>query len=594
MLAAQGIPPRQIAAAASGARTQGVAVGEYLIGNGYVSAETLYRSVAQHLHVPFLSDELPLRENIDPYAAAKRGIAPIVPDHPGAPRVVVAPRGAGLDRLIAGVHAAKNRRTRFAVAVPARLGEAVRAQCEGTIARAASDALSDLDPAFSANAGPSAGHVAIALTCVTGAVAVGLGFPLLAGIGLAIAFFCAIVLRLSAVAMSFGPSISAPGLPDAELPIYTIIIALYREEAIVGHLLAALERLDYPRAKLDAKIVVEADDVQTIAALRAVRTRFRFEIIVAPPGAPRTKPRALNVALSFAHGALTCVFDAEDEPEPLQLRRSAEIFAKAAPDIGCLQARLVVDNYADNWLTRLYAIDYATLFEVIDPGFANLKLPVPLGGSSNHFRTEALRKVGGWDAWNVTEDADLGLRLARFGYKVATFDSETLEEVPAAIPAFLRQRTRWLKGWMQTMFVNVRNPRRLIRELGFAAASCTALGLGSAIIGALLWPVFALLLILDAAFGPLLAPQSPGQVLNSTLWCFNALFGAAALFGPIAIAMKRQRLQALSPWLPLWPFYQALITLAAWCAVVELWRNPFGWAKTEHGLARSSRSQSIS
>jgi cellulose synthase/poly-beta-1,6-N-acetylglucosamine synthase-like glycosyltransferase len=183
-------------------------------------------------------------------------------------------------------------------------------------------------------------------------VAVGLGFPLLAGIGLAIAFFCAILLRLSAAAMSFGPSISGPGLPDAELPVYTIIIALYREEAIVRHLLAALERLDYPRAKLDTKIVVEADDVQTIAALRAVRTRFRFEIIVAPRGVPRTKPRALNVALPFAHGALTCVFDAEDEPEPLQLRRAAEIFAKAALDIGCLQARLVVDNYADNWLTR--------------------------------------------------------------------------------------------------------------------------------------------------------------------------------------------------------------------------------------------------
>jgi cellulose synthase/poly-beta-1,6-N-acetylglucosamine synthase-like glycosyltransferase len=122
-------------------------------------------------------------------------------------------------------------------------------------------------------------------------------------------------------------------------------------------------------------------------------------------------------------------------------------------------------HYADNWL--IYAVDYAMLFEVTDPGLVNLRLPVPIGGSSNHFRTELLRKGGGWDAWNVTENADLGLRLARFGYKVATFDSETLEDIPAAIPAFLRQRTRWLKGWMQTLFINMRNLRRLTRRLGF-------------------------------------------------------------------------------------------------------------------------------
>jgi cellulose synthase/poly-beta-1,6-N-acetylglucosamine synthase-like glycosyltransferase len=204
-----------------------------------------------------------------------------------------------------------------------------------------------------------------------------------------------------------------------------------------------------------------------------------------------------------------------------------------------------------------------------------------------------LRSVGGWDAWNVTEDADLGLRLARFGYKVATFDSETLEEVPAAIPAFLRQRTRWLKGWMQTLFINARDPRRLVRELGFAAAACTMVGFGSAIIGALLWPLFAVWLFFDACFGPLLAPRSTGEILHSTVWCFNAVFGAFAIFGAIAIAIKRQRLVALWPWVLLWPLYQTLVTVAAWRAIFELWSNPFGWAKTEHGLAKSSRARSI-
>jgi hypothetical protein len=449
MLAARGIPPRQIAAAAAGARAQGVAVGDYLIASGYVTAETFYRFVAQHLGVPFLFGKLPLRDDVDPHAAARRGIAPIAPRSAGATRVVVGPRGARLERLIAGMHPAKNLRAHFAVTTPDCLEQSLRAHAEQKIARAASDGLSDRDRTLSARGGPTGEEVAIVSTCLAALLAGIIRFPLLAGTCFALAFFAAISLRLFAVAMSFAPPLRRPELADAELPVYTIIVALYREEAVVGHLLAALGRLDYPRAKLDTKIVVESDDIGTIAALRAARTRFPFEIVVAPPGLPRTKPRALNVALPFARGDLTCVFDAEDEPERLQLRRAAEIFAGVSPDTACLQARLIVDNHADNWLTRLYAIDYATLFEVINPGYANMKLPLPLGGSSNHFRTGALRAVGGWDAWNVTEDADLGLRLARFRYRAATFDSETLEEVPAAIPAFLRQRTRWLKGWMR-------------------------------------------------------------------------------------------------------------------------------------------------
>ena len=218
-------------------------------------------------------------------------------------------------------------------------------------------------------------------------------------------------------------------------------------------------------------------------------------------------------------------------------------------------------------------------------------LPIPLGGTSNHFRTAALREVGGWDAWNVTEDADLGLRLARFGYHVATFDSETFEEVPAAVPAFLRQRTRWIKGWMQTLFINGRNPRRLVQELGLASAACTLIGLASAILGALLWAVFCLLLLWNLVLEPLPVPQNTGEFLHAALWCFNAFFGALAVFGAITLGMQRQKLGQLWPWLFLWPAYQALVTIAAWRAALELWRDPFGWAKTEHGLARSSRSR---
>jgi cellulose synthase/poly-beta-1,6-N-acetylglucosamine synthase-like glycosyltransferase len=591
MLSARGIAPSQIAAAAAGARAQGVTAGDFLIGNGYVAADTLYGCIADHLGMPFLGGTVPLREDADPNAAARLGIAPIAPDRAGGARIVVAPRGAALEQFLGAALPARKRRLRFAVTSPDRFENAMRVHAAGKIAAAASQALSDHDPNLSAKSKPTGEEIAVAGICVAALIAVSVALPAVAGACLALTFFAAILLRLFAIASSFAPPVPGAPVADADLPIYTIIVALYREEAVIAQLLAALQRLDYPRAKLDIKIVVEADDLPTISALRAARGRYPFDIVIAPPGVPRTKPRALNVALPFARGALTCVFDAEDQPDISQLRRAAEVFAQSPPDLACLQARLVVDNYADNWLTKLYAIDYATLFEVIDPGLAKMSLPIPLGGTSNHFRTAALRAVGGWDAWNVTEDADLGLRLARFGYKVATFDSQTLEEVPAAVPAFLRQRTRWIKGWLQTLFINARNPRRLIHELGFVPAACTMVGLGSAIIGALFWPIFAIWLGRDALFGPLLAPQTASDILHSTLWCFNAGFGAFAVFGAIAIAMKRQKLGALWPWLFLWPLYQALVTIAAWYAVAELWRNPYGWAKTEHGLAKSSRRQ---
>ncbi|MEA2856519.1 MAG: glycosyltransferase XagB, partial [Methylobacteriaceae bacterium] len=351
MLSARGIAPSQIAAAAAGARAQGVTAGDFLIGNGYVAADTLYRCIAQHLGVPFLGGTVPLREDADPYAAARLGVAPIVPDRAGGARIVVAPRGAALEQLLGEGHPARKRRLRLAVTSPDRFENAVRVHAAEQIARAASQALSDLDLLLSAKSKPTGEEIAVAGVCVAALIAVGVVLPAVAGACLALTFFAAILLRLFAIASSFAPPATGAPVADADLPVYTIIVALYREEAVIAQLLAALQRLDYPRAKLDIKIVVEADDLPTISALRAARGRYPFDIVIAPPGVPRTKPRALNVALPFARGALTCVFDAEDEPDISQLRRAAEVFAKSPPDLACLQARLVVDNYADNWLT---------------------------------------------------------------------------------------------------------------------------------------------------------------------------------------------------------------------------------------------------
>jgi cellulose synthase/poly-beta-1,6-N-acetylglucosamine synthase-like glycosyltransferase len=166
--------------------------------------------------------------------------------------------------------------------------------------------------------------------------------------------------------------------------------------------------------------MLEADDHETREAVERLAPGPCYDIVVAPAGYPRTKPRALNIGLASAQGELLTVYDAEDDPDPSQLRRAAATFARARKSLACLQCPLTIDNSSDSWISGLFALEYAALFDVVNPGLARLRLPIPLGGTSNHFRVSTLRRLHGWDAWNVTEDADMGMRLARMGYEVAT------------------------------------------------------------------------------------------------------------------------------------------------------------------------------
>ena len=163
------------------------------------------------------------------------------------------------------------------------------------------------------------------------------------------------------------------------------MVALYREASVVEDLVKAIDAFDYPKGKLDIKLVVEQRDVETLGRIVELRLPARYEVVVAPVGKPQTKPRALNIALSSARGDLIVVYDAEDIPAPDQLRLAASRFA-ADKDLDCLQARLAIRNHGESWLSKLFAIEYAILFDVINPGLCALNLPIPLGGSSNHFR----------------------------------------------------------------------------------------------------------------------------------------------------------------------------------------------------------------
>lgn len=393
---------------------------------------------------------------------------------------------------------------------------------------------------------------------------------------------------LTATFESAGAHEAPPAVEAPDLPRYSILVPLYREANVIDALVARLSRLSYPRDRIEAFILVETDDVDTRTALRAARVEPWMNVLVVPEGAPRTKPRALNAALPFCTGELLVVFDAEDAPEPDQLLRAAALFRAAPGDVACIQARLAISNSGDNFLTRRFAIDYATLFDCVKAGSARAGWPVPLGGSSNHFRTSVLRRIGGWDAWNVTEDADLGLRLARFGWLVADLPSTTWEEAPDRWCPWLKQRTRWMKGWLQTVLVHARAPRRFVRELGPFRAMVVAAMAIAVMLGALLYPAFAIAvpvrLLMPAPLGgggPMLL------VADSVLVLAIAVTVLAELIPPV-IALGRRQALHLFPWVLLAPVTHIMVSIAAWRALIEFLRAPYHWHKTMHGTARST------
>lgn len=256
------------------------------------------------------------------------------------------------------------------------------------------------------------------------------------------------LLRLAAAISRPPQPPPVPLLGDSDLPVYTVLVPLRDEAHMVGQLTEALRRIDYPPEKLDVLFVVETRSLATVAAVQQELADPRFELVLVPDAMPRTKPKALNYAMPLVRGEHLVVYDAEDIPEPRQLRLAASTFA-AYPELVCLQAELVIDNANEGPLAALFAGEYAGQFGLMLPLLARLALPMPLGGTSNHFRVDALRLVGGWDAFNVTEDADLGVRLARLKLKTATIDSRTGEEAPIHLGAWLKQRSRWMKGWMR-------------------------------------------------------------------------------------------------------------------------------------------------
>jgi cellulose synthase/poly-beta-1,6-N-acetylglucosamine synthase-like glycosyltransferase len=311
-----------------------------------------------------------------------------------------------------------------------------------------------------------------------------------------------------------------------------------------------------------------------------------MRVVVVPDGAPRTKPRALNFALGQATGDYVVVYDAEDVPDGDQLRRALARL-RVSPELGCVQARLNVYNAGESWLTRQFAIEYTALFDCLLPALERLRLPVPLGGTSNHFPRKVLEEVGGWDPYNVTEDADLGIRLARGGWRVEVLASTTWEEAPVTLKTWLGQRKRWLKGWMQTYLVHMRQPRRLLRELGGRSFLGLQVLMGGLLLSALVHPWYYVLAALDAAYDILaVSGETAAGRLLWWLGLFNLVTGyvTGVALGGMATTLRGWR--GLATHALLMPAYWLLISYAAYEALWQFVTAPYYWEKTEHSARR--------
>jgi cellulose synthase/poly-beta-1,6-N-acetylglucosamine synthase-like glycosyltransferase len=453
---------------------------------------------------------------------------------------------------------------------------------EARAARAASYSLSQTAPILSARRRLYFTQIMVFAILAAPSIYLFGSTPLAMSIVLYVLFSLFTVWRLAAAAAAISdlkPDVSESIGWTGELPIYTILCPLYREANMVAAIAERLGRLSYPAGKLDLKIVLEADDAATIEAARQIQWPAQTEIILAPSGAPRTKPRALNYALPFAHGEFVTIYDAEDAPDPQQLRAALDAFAKGGEDMGCVQAPLLIDDIGNGWLSAQFAAEYAVQFRTLMPFLSRLGLPLMLGGTSNHFRTSALCASGGWDPFNVTEDADIGYRLARDGWRLGAITPPTWEEAPSQIWPWLRQRARWIKGHVQTWLVLMRDPAQTLRDLGLGGFLAMQIMLGGSILSAFAHgPIFLVL-----AFAVL----SPTFNLEPVDWAL-ALAGYvtatySVLTASILLRSKRIALAALTM-----PLYWPLSTLAALMAAMDFTFRPHYWAKTEHGLSERS------
>ncbi|GGF87449.1 hypothetical protein GCM10007301_54180 [Azorhizobium oxalatiphilum] len=564
-----------------------------MICSGHVSAETATRLSAHHFGLatdPLTGVQVRAEDTPE---ILRKGTFVAFDEDSGTLNYTFAARGIGVRRLAALLKRDDTLTARARLVSPERLHAVIGSIGARDIGRMAAYELHTTRPHLSAaSLNVSRRLLPVLLLAMMTAIFAWLAPRatfLCVEILLSAIFLSGAVLKLGACFIP-APRDVPLGLEDGALPLYSLLVPLYREVRVLPQLIEALKRLDYPPEKLDIKLVIEPDDFATRNRLRRMRLPPWFEVVTAPAIGPRTKPKALNAALCFARGSYVAVFDAEDIPEPGQLRHALAAFRAAGSSTACVQARLAIGNADESWISAHFAAEYAGQFDVLLPALASLRLPILLGGTSNHFRRDILEAIGGWDPYNVTEDADLGVRLARAGWGTTVISASTDEEAPITRRAWMRQRTRWMKGWAQTLLVHGSHPVELVRDLG--AGNAIALGLLTAgpFVSALLHPMCLAVLFADIISGVFLAPGSSLLgVAASALSYTNLVVGYLVAGISCSLGLHRRGRLGLAPILLSLLFYWPLISLAAWRAIIELVVRPHWWDKTEHGVSRRRR-----
>lgn len=574
------------------ARSTGTTFKAELLHDGLINEAKLYRALAAEAGLGFLpeidADTLVVRD-ADCLAELRRNDLRVLARLHGvaeAATLVAAPQEADIARYLAMRSERPAVRSRICITTPSALRLALMQRAEPELIRRATDGLFQQAPQSSAKLTLSAWQ-AFFIGATTVAVPLTAWFnPLWAFMALHIAgmafFFCCALLRLLAAIRPPQQERLRLSAPAGDRPVYTVLVALYREANVVPRLLVSLSRVQWPRHRLEIKLVCEADDTETLAAIKAHRLRSCVEVIEVPACLPRTKPKALNYALPLTNGEFVALYDAEDQPHPFQLEEAWQRFRQADEKLACVQAPLDIVNGRTSTLAGLFAFEYAALFHGLLPFLASVNRFLPLGGTSNHFRRKALDKVCAWDPHNVAEDADIAVRLARQGYEIATITLPTKEQAPEDFATWRPQRIRWFKGWTQSWLVHMRRPVDLYDQLGLRAFGAVQVMIGGMLAAALLHPVIFATAVGYAVKLALGVPLLQWQMLLFGFDVANLAFSYGAFLYLGWRTMRhdeRPRFWRLALWTPV---YWMMLSYASWCALWELVRHPHKWNKTPH------------
>jgi cellulose synthase/poly-beta-1,6-N-acetylglucosamine synthase-like glycosyltransferase len=562
-----------------------------LLASNLVTEHELFSAIAREFGVGFIEEVDPDGLVMRPEDCAmflrtrSKHLHVKIVERDGRAHPLIAPSGMSLSTLKGLLHRQKNLMPMLRITTPQALRRAILEKSRKSLAADARNGLYERMPDYSARIVANARQgvfigAAIVVIVLAFTLATTMAF-LAMHIFFSLFFLACIALRFAAtrtVAPMAPPGLEATAPGD--LPFYSVLVALHHEAEVIPQLLAALDRLVWPKSKIEIKLVCEADDRQTLDAIAAHGLPHHFEVVEVPPGLPRTKPKALSFAVPLIKGDYVVLYDAEDRPHPLQLLEAWHSFERGGEALACVQAPLEISN-AERGL-MLFAFEYAALFRGLLPWLSGRRVVLPLGGTSNHLRVSALDEVGGWDPYNVTEDADLGLRLVRFGYRTETISLPTLEDAPEMLSIWLPQRTRWFKGWVQTWLVHMRDPAALFREVGVRSFFLAQILYAGLVISALIHPLlvaFALYLGTQIALGQ---PTLDWKVTLLVVDILNIVCGYLSFFLLGWYSLRRPERKDFWRVVTFTPAYWMMMSLAAWRSLLHLWRRPHHWEKTPH------------